>query len=93
VRADWAAVRVEAMLWVLELKLFFNRDTFGTALLSTGDRPIVEVSTKDDFWGCKRIGNELVGNNALGTLLVDVRARFKDVMRGSFTHPSGFLLD
>jgi len=92
VRADWETVKVPAMLWVLELKLYWNRQTFGSALEDTGKRVIVEVSTKDDFWGCKEIDGALVGQNQLGFLLMDVRSRLKEIIRGKFTDPKGFLL-
>lgn len=95
VRSDWEGrdgVRLKSMLWVLELKLFWNPSTFGATLARTGTKPIVEVSAKDAFWGCKRVGNYLVGQNHLGRLLMKVRARRKQIRRGEFTYPDGFLL-
>jgi predicted NAD-dependent protein-ADP-ribosyltransferase YbiA (DUF1768 family) len=55
-RSDWEApeeVRLKAMRWVLELKLFHNPLLFGKELLATGHRPIVEISSNSTFWGCK----------------------------------------
>lgn len=96
VRPDWgppAEVRLKAMLWVLELKLFWNRQTFGRALEGTGDLPIVEISSKDPFWGClERPDGTLEGENHLGRLLMDVRSRFPAILRRGFTFPDGFLL-
>ncbi len=96
VRADWEGpeeVRRKAMEWVLELKVYWNRDTFGQALRDTGERVIVEVSQKDDFWGCKEDSEGLlVGDNHLGELLMRVRSRIPQIARGEFTHPDGFLL-
>jgi ribA/ribD-fused uncharacterized protein len=95
VRSDWESpdeVRLKAMLWVLELKLYWNRQTFGRVLESTEDKPIVEVSTKDDFWGCMEHGNELRGQNHLGILLMQVRQRIPLILRRDFTYPAGFLL-
>ncbi len=66
IRPDWDGedgLKLKAMHWVLELKLYWNPDTFGEELVKTGNKPIVEVSTKDDFWGCKPVGTELVGEN------------------------------
>ena len=81
------------MLWVLELKLYWNQSTFGEKLMATGNLPIVEISTKDDFWGCKEVSAGcLVGLNVLGKLLMDVRSRMDMVKRGQFTYPNGWLL-
>jgi ribA/ribD-fused uncharacterized protein len=95
VRPDWEReeIRLKAMLWVLELKAFWNRHTFGESLEATGDRVIVEISTKDDFWGCKEFpGGELHGENQLGRLLMEVRTRLPNLLRREFTCPEGFLL-
>ncbi|MGA2222982.1 MAG: NADAR family protein [Syntrophobacteraceae bacterium] len=54
-RRDWEEIKVECMLWVLELKLRWNPKTFGEVLKKTGDRTIVQKSSKDTFWGCKQI--------------------------------------
>lgn len=96
VRSDWesrAGVKLKSMLWVLELKLYWNPDTFGAELAKTGKKPVVEISRKDDYWGCKPVGSELVGQNHLGRLLMKVRARQKQILKGNFTYPDGFLLD
>ena len=96
VRADWGPpheIRLKAMLWVLELKLFWNRSSFGEVLESTKDQPIVEISTKDDFWGCiEHPAGILVGANHLGLLLMQVRERIPTILRRRFTYPEGFLL-
>ena len=96
IRKDWAdpekEVRIKAMLWVLELKLYWNQATFGWLLAQTKDMPIVEVSSKDDFWGCYIRGDYLVGRNVLGKLLMQVRERSAEIKRGNFTHPDGWLL-
>jgi type I restriction enzyme S subunit len=52
-RPDWDTVRVKIMRWSLRVKLAQNWREFGRLLLATGDRPIVEQSRKDDFWGAK----------------------------------------
>ena len=51
VRADWMKIRVNVMRWALRVKLICNKDSFGQLLLSTNNKPIVELSNKDDFWG------------------------------------------
>ena len=50
-RPDWDAVRVTIMEWCLQVKLAQHWERFGTLLRSTGYRPIVEQSRRDEFWG------------------------------------------
>ncbi|MEM9742535.1 MAG: NADAR family protein [Pseudomonadota bacterium] len=50
------------------------------ALLATGDRPIIETSQYDYFWGC---GRDTRGDNHYGRILVAVRER----LGGSDEHP------
>lgn len=77
-RADWDQKRVSIMKWCLESKLACNFQSFGSLLLKTGDRPIVEESRRDDFWGAKpQEDGTLVGMNVLGRLLMDLRERFR----------------
>ena len=72
-RSDWDRVRVKIMRWCLRVKLAQNWESFGKLLLKTGDRPIVEQSKKDSFWGAKPIDDEiLVGMNVLGRLLMEL---------------------
>lgn len=73
-RPDWDDVRVKIMRWCLRAKLLHNWGAFSGLLLATGDRPIVEDSRKDDYWGA-RIGedNLLAGRNVLGRLLMELR--------------------
>lgn len=72
-RPDWDAVRVPIMKWCLRVKLVSNWSTFSALLLKTGDRPIVEDSRKDDFWGAKPDADTLEGRNVLGRLLMELR--------------------
>lgn len=75
-RADWEAVRVPVMRWCLQVKLAQHYGRFGGLLRETGDRPIVEESRRDAFWGARPCGDEdLVGVNALGRLLMELRLR------------------
>lgn len=77
-RPDWFQVRVKVMRWCLRVKLAQNLSKFGELLLATGDCPIVEESHKDDFWGAKPVGaGALVGTNALGRLLMELRESLK----------------
>ncbi|WP_066183515.1 NADAR family protein [Hoeflea olei] len=73
-RADWEEVRVKVMRWCLRAKLLHNWPAFSKLLLATGDRPIVEDSRKDDYWGAKGgEDNLLAGRNVLGRLLMELR--------------------
>ena len=77
-REDWDAVRVRIMRWCLRAKLACNWESFRSLLLATGDRPIVELSKKDDFWGAKVRGDDmLVGANVLGRLLMELRQELR----------------
>lgn len=78
-RPDWDAVRVKIMRWCLRVKLAQNWDSFSERLLETGDIPIVEQSRRDDFWGAKLVDKDtLIGVNALGRLLMELREQLKD---------------
>jgi ribA/ribD-fused uncharacterized protein len=75
-RKDCDQVRFKIMQWVLEVKLSQNWETFGQLLLATNDKPIVEVTPKDKVWGAVKNGENFVGINALGRLLMFVRDRY-----------------
>jgi len=78
-RPDWNKVRVRIMRWCLRVKLIQNWQWFSSLLLSTGDRPIVEESSKDDFWGAKPVSDGmLVGRNVLGRLLMELREELRN---------------
>lgn len=85
-RRDWDHVRVRIMRWCLRMKLANNWSAFSELLLRTGDRPIVEQSRKDDFWGAKVVGDgsALVGMNVLGRLLMELREQVKEHGRDAF---------
>lgn len=75
-RQDWENVKTNIMRWVILIKLQQNWDRFGEVLLSTGHATIVEESHRDKIWGAKRIDGKLIGVNALGRLLMDVRNKY-----------------
>lgn len=80
-RGDWDSTRVAIMRWTLRVKLAQNYLTFGQILLSTENRPIVEESHKDDFWGAIRDKNNyelFKGTNALGRLLMELRESYRN---------------
>lgn len=73
-REDWEDVKLIIMRWCLRVKLIQNWDKFGSLLLNTSDKQIVEESNKDDYWGARPSDiNLLVGTNALGRLLMELR--------------------
>ncbi len=77
-RSDWDEVRVDIMRWCIRVKLAQNFLGFGKLLESTGDKPIVEYSHKDTFWGAV-LSKEgvLKGQNVLGKLLMEVRDEYR----------------
>ncbi|SFG52885.1 conserved hypothetical protein, ribA/ribD-fused [Novosphingobium sp. CF614] len=78
-RPDWDEVRVPVMKWCLRVKLICNWRKFSELLLSTGDRPIVEDSRKDAYWGAMMQEDDtLNGQNVLGRLLMELRTKFKE---------------
>ncbi|WP_324830752.1 NADAR family protein [Pseudomonas saxonica] len=84
-RSDWDEVRFRVMRWCLRVKLAQNYETFGELLLATHDRPIVEQSRKDDYWGAKladETGDVLIGQNVLGRLLMELREKLKEDSAG-----------
>ena len=97
-RSDWYNVRIKIMKWCLRVKLTQNEKKFGELLLSTGDKPIVEESRRDAFWGAKRNSdNFLIGTNALGRLLMELREEirsegYKSQLNVSPPHIPQFLL-
>ncbi|MEP0861182.1 MAG: NADAR family protein [Ignavibacterium sp.] len=80
-REDWDVTRINIMRWCLKVKLAQNFFKFGKLLESTFDKPIVEDSSKDDFWGAIRDKqNEYIlkGTNALGRLLMELRQFYNE---------------
>ncbi len=69
IRDDWDEVRESVMLHALRIK--FAKGPVRELLLSTGERPLVEASPVDYFWGAGQDGS---GLNRLGILLQQVRA-------------------
>jgi ribA/ribD-fused uncharacterized protein len=77
-RADWDDVRVDIMRWCVRVKLAQNFIGFGKLLESTGDKPIVEYSHKDTFWGAILTQEGVLkGQNVLGKLLMEIRDEYR----------------
>lgn len=76
VRQDWDDIRIKVMRWVLNIKLSQNWEKFSELLLSTENRPIVELSYRDKIWGAVESGDKFIGVNALGRLLMELRDKY-----------------
>ena len=73
----WNAQRVDVMRWVLRLKREANAAEIDAVLASTGERPIVEVSTRDPWWGARPVSDRYEGNNVLGRLWMELRQQLR----------------
>lgn len=76
-RKDWASNRVQIMNWCIHLKLLYNWNKMGNLFQRTMDKEIVELSSKDDFWGAFERGDYAEGYNVLGLLLKQVRKDYR----------------
>ena len=68
-REDWEQVKDEIMYEGLRFKFSQNKD-LKDKLLETGNRKIIEHTTKDKYWGD---GGNGEGQNRLGILLMKLR--------------------
>ena len=73
----WNAQRVNVMRWVLRMKREANAAAIDAVLAATGDRPIVEVSTRDPWWGARPVADRYEGRNALGRLWMELREQLR----------------
>jgi len=78
-RSDWDDLRVSFMKWVIRVKLAYNIRSFGSVLLATESKMIVEDSRRDSFWGAIPTPDNtaLIGENVLGQLLVELREEMR----------------
>ena len=73
---SWRRVRVRAMMYTQAVRLRQHPARFSRALMATGDLPIVEVSSRDPFWGARPEpgdGSLLKGANVMGKVLAELR--------------------
>ena len=75
VRGDWEQIKERVMKKALMAKFRQNPGLL-SLLQTTGDRPLMDVSPGDLYWGAGTRGN---GKNRLGALLGEVRTEMKDV--------------
>ena len=76
-RSDWGSIIVDAMKYCLTMK-YQQSEEFRSSLSQTKGSFIVEDQTSfpkktADTWGTKLVGNEYVGPNLLGRLLMELR--------------------
>ena len=74
----WNAQRVDVMRWVLRLKREANAAEIDAVLAETGERPIVEVSTRDPWWGARPVADRYEGNHVLGRLWMELRQQLRE---------------
>jgi len=74
VRRDWKKIRQVMMTRGLYVKCR-SHNVVRQTLLDSADRPIVETSQYDYYWGCGRDGR---GHNIYGKLLMTVRKRLRE---------------
>jgi len=81
-RTDWENIKIAVMRWSLRVKLAQNFMTFGLLLESTNNKPIVEDSKREPFWGAiKSNEGNLIGLNILGRLLMELREYYSSETR------------
>ena len=78
IHPGWNAQRVDVMRWVLRRKREANRDEIDALLAATGERPIVEVSTRDPWWGARPVADRYEGRNVLGRLWMELRQHLRE---------------
>ena len=67
---------MRAMMYTQAARLHQHPVRFSRALMATGDLPIVEVSSRDPFWGARPEpgdGSLLRGANVTGKVLTELR--------------------
>ena len=74
----WNVHRVDVMRWVLRMKREANPAEIDAMLAATGERPIVEVSTRDPWWGARPVANRYEGHNVLGRLWMELRQQLRE---------------
>ena len=74
----WNAQRVDVMRWVLRMKRDANADEIDALLAATGERPIVEVSARDPWWGARPVADRYEGKNVLGRLWMEFRQQLRE---------------
>ena len=74
----WNAQRIDVMRWVLRMKREADRAGIDAVLAATGERAIVEVSTRDTWWGARPEADRYEGRNVLGRLWMELRHQLRE---------------
>ena len=74
----WNGQRVDVMRWVLRLKRETNAAEIDAVLAATAHRPIVEISSRDPWWGARPVADRYEGRNVLGRLWMELRQHLRD---------------
>jgi N-glycosidase YbiA len=74
-RQDWEVVKESVMMTALRAK-FSQHDVLKKMLLSTGDKTLMEHTSKDKYWAD---GGNGTGKNRLGILLMQLRTELRNV--------------
>lgn len=85
VRNDWNNIKIKVMRYCLQLKLAQHYKIMAHLLKLSNPKQIVEYSPNDAFWGAIPKDNKLVGINALGRLIMELRADILENKREIFT--------
>ncbi len=78
IHPHWTDQRIDVMRWIIRAKHEANPAEIDALLARSAERPIVEISTKDAFWGAKPQGNTYEGNNVLGRLWMELRDQLRN---------------
>ncbi|MDP2565826.1 NADAR family protein [Pseudoalteromonas marina] len=84
-RSDFNDIRVPLMSWVVRLKFAQHYDVLHPILMSTEELDIIEISSKDSFWGAKYepyVGFR--GLNVLGKIYMELRILAHDKPKSFF---------
>ena len=73
-RSDWSRIKATVMTRGVYTKCRTHPD-IARALLATGDRPLIENSNYDYYWGC---GRDRRGTNMYGKVLMNVRDKLRE---------------
>ena len=78
VAGGWNALRVDFMRWMLRMKREANSTKIDAVLAATGARPIVEILTRDPWWGARPVADRYEGRNVLGRLWMELHQQLRD---------------
>jgi len=77
-RADWYDVNVSLMRHSLRLRYGHHPEEMSELFAKTKEVPIVEISSRDNFWGTFNENGILRGENILGRLWMELRQEVAD---------------